>query len=529
MAQILTLNQARALPPGQLKSWAYGALDTTGTREVWDVLRPKLDAETSLTYAFERALQGPAYAMSRRGIKVNVVKRSEALQEVSRDLAKVNRSFAKMPELADWDLLEKVTDACPKSTRKDGKHTWAKGEEDTPARKCCSCGTSRFRVAPFNPGSPDQAKHLLYDLLKLKKQFGKDGNLTTDDEAILRLRNRYPKHETLLAALAEVANLKKQHGFLKGRLSPENRFHSNFNVGQAWTGRWSSSALMGIGSNAQNITERFRHLFEADPGWDICYADLTQAESNIVAHLSGDEAYIEAHKIGDPHTYVARLVWPDIADWTGDIKQDKKLAKSLRPPWDDKEGHDYRFQAKRIQHGSNFGLTPPGISMIAHIPMFAAREAFHAYHSAFPGISAWQDKVRGMVHNQERLVNPLGRSIRLFGRPWDGHTEKQGFSFLPQSTVADIINIAVYRLWRELELHPDELIRLLAQVHDAILFLYRTGDLATVHRALELMTVPIPITDINGITRTATVLTEAAVGKNWGHASDKNPHGIKEI
>jgi hypothetical protein len=46
---------------------------------------------------------------------------------------------------------------------------------------------------------------------------------------------------------------------------------------------------------------------------------------------------------------------------------------------------------------------------------------------------------------------------------------------------------------------------------------------------MELMSVPVPVTDIYGVTRIARIETEAAVGLNWGHKSDDNPNGLVEI
>lgn len=227
------------------------------------------------------------------------------------------------------------------------------------------------------------------------------------------------------------------------------------------------------------------------------------------------------------HTYVTRLVWPDLP-WTGDLKRDKVIAKQ-NPEWDQAPGHDLRFQSKRIQHGSNFGLTPAGISMIAKIPMKAAAAAQRNYFRGFPNIPAWQDKVAGMVREQEPLVNPLGRKIRLFGRPWDGHTIKQGLAFLPQSTVADIINVGVWRIWNELDEPGEDIVELLAQVHDAILFQYPIDRDDLVKRAISLMKVPVPVVDIFGKLRIAEVETEAAIGLNWGKQSKDNPDGLVEV
>lgn len=526
--QTIDMKSATALKPGQLKDWAYNALDCTGTLEIFNTLHGKLDEQTARTYAFERAAQGPAVTMALRGVKVNVAKRNEAVNVAKRELRKAERAIGKLEVVTEvWDGTEKDTGKCPQSTRKDGKHSWPRGVSDEdPAKKCTSCGAPRFKRAAFNANSPQQVKHLLHDLMGAPKLKNKTGEVSTDKETLMRMKKQKPDLAPLIDPILVVKDMKKQIGFLGAKLSDDNRYHSNFNIGTAWTGRQSSSSdNFGRGGNLQNIAEKHRHIFEADPGYEIVYADLKQAESNVVAHLAGDEAYIEAHASGDVHTFVTRLVWPDLP-WTGDLKEDKTIAKQ-NPDWDQAPGHNFRFQAKRIQHGGNYGLSPYGISRIAKIPLRAAREAYHNYHSEFPYISGWQASVKKLVVGELPLINPLGRKVRLFGRPDDEHTYKQGLSFLPQSLVADIINIAMWRVWKELDPHAVEL---LAQVHDALLFQLGKGDRALLkHVVLDLMAVPVDITDYRGKTRTLTIETEAAVGRNWGHKNKENPHGLVEI
>ena len=533
MSKIITLEQAKNLK-GVLGHWAYNAIDAMGTRDIADTLLAKMDAPTTRTYQFEMGAQSPAMAMSLRGIRINEQERDLALVDLKKEYAGQVKAINADPALdAIWDGLEKVTGRCPKSTRKDDKHTWAKGEEDTPNRHCVSCGTSRFKRSPFNPASPDQCYHLFYDLFKVKKQFNKKGEPSTDEEALMRIARNNKRYAAVATLIAESRGIHKQIGFMKTKLTPSGRFASIFNVGAAWTGRWSSSKdPFGYGGNSQNIAERHRRIFEADTGKVIFYADLKQAESNIVAHLAGDEAYIEAHKSGDVHTYVTRLVWPE-HPWTGDIWADAKIAKGINPEWDKAPGHDIRFQSKRVQHGSNYGLTPFGMAMIAHIPVDAARESQARYFRAFPRIRDWQRRIKESVEANEALVSPLGIRTRLFGRPWDEHTYKQGLSVLPQGTVAHIINLAAWNVWNAMD--PQEL-ELLAQIHDALLGQFpEEGADQTARRLAHFMTIPIPVVDVNGKTRYTTIEAEVAIGRNWGHYNDDpkrgrlNLEGVKEV
>lgn len=527
MGKIVTLAEAKALPDGsQLKRWAYGALDVTGTLDVFRVLHPRLTPGQARTYAFERALQAPALSAMIRGTLVNEYERDEMVKQLKKEVSREERLLSKLPAVADvWDVYEKNTGNCRHAPErkggKPGKHKWPKGIPDAD-RKCERCGAPRMVLSTFNPGSYQQKMHLFYDLHQIPPMTNKTGEVSTDDDVLERIGKKYPVLRPLVDAIHELQDKNKQLGTLGARLSPAGRYHTTLNVGAAWTGRFSSSKNpFGWGGNMQNLTERLRHPFIADQGKLIAYADYMQGESNLVAHLSGDERYIEAHLLGDVHTYVCRLMFPNLP-WTGDLKKDKTIAKQL-PPWDPIAGHDYRFQTKRIVHGSNYGLTPIGIHMIhPDIPLPEAKAGFSNYMTEFPGIPAWQKHLRAKVQNGEEICNPLGRCVQLFGRPWDKKTWRQALSFQPQSGLADIMDIALWLVWYYLEPLGVEL---LAQVHDAILHLTPQDRLDLEREVLKLMKIDVPVTDINGVTRTMTIGVESAIGKNWGHFNDKPDHG----
>lgn len=524
---IYTLQQAKDLPKGQLKDWLYNGLDNTGTREIADVLLPRLNAAQARFYAFERALQAPAMAMMQRGINIDGLQRQRMMTELKRELAKDVTAIAKNPSVAGlWDYTTKNTGSCPVPQRKDGKHKWEKWEKGASevGRHCVACAADRLIPDPFNANSSSHVDHLIYDLLNIPIHTNKKGQRSADGDILERLANKFERHRPIIDAILAVRDKKKQLGSLGARLSKDGRYPSSFNIGAAWTGRQSSSKNpYGEGGNAQNIAPRHRRIFTADPGKLLVYADLKQAESNVVAHIAEDEIYIEAHRSGDVHTYVARLVWPELP-WTGDLKRDKAIAKQL-PDWDPVEGHDYRFQAKRIQHGSNFGLTPPGISMIARIPMKQAFRAQDNYFNEFPKIKAWQNSVAARIKDHLPLTNVLGREINLLGRPWEPHTIKQGLAFIPQSSVADILDLGMWRVWRHQDPTGGERddLELLAQIHDAILGQFSADRTEILHETVRLLQIPIPVKG-----RIMQIEAEIAIGYNWGKRSDENPRGMYE-
>lgn len=532
MAKKFSIDQAQGAV-GFQKEAIYNALDTIATLMIDNELERRMTPADMRTHNFYMHIQGIALEMTIRGMLIDEQARERLRTELQKEQRKVERALVNHPTIKPiWDKTEKNTGACAAPSRKDGKHKWAKGVPDGPERTCDDCGANRMKIRPFKPTSDDDLKHLLYDLWKLKPITNKDGKITTDKEARERLRDRLKKSQELyrepLELMDRVADIQKQLGFLKFR-TDDGRFHAGFNVGVTGTHRWSSNQdQIGRGSNAQNITEKHRHIFIADPGYMLVYADLKQAESNIIAHKAGDEEYIEAHRIGDTHTYVCRLVWPEGINgqkWTGDIKADKKIATSAAPKWDDRPGHDFRFQSKAVQHGSNLGLTSYGLAIQKRIPVEAAAEAQRRYFKAFPGIRSYQNFIRSSVEEQEPIITPLGVRFKQFGRPWDESSFKEALAVIPQSTVGHVISIGLWRIWHQL---PEA--QLLAQVHDAIVFQVPIGREDLIYDALELMEVPVKIVGVDGKERVTTIGTEAAVGLNWGHYDpEHNPDGVREI
>lgn len=517
MARIITLRDIAADDlSGAQKFFVYNGLDACITREVWDVLRPRCTTEQERIYKFQMAMQAPAMQMMLRGVRVDNAGRLRAIAQLEADyvdvVRKVNLEVAPV-----WDATELETGQCPKGKR----HTWPRSVPDA-ERTCAACGAPRVKPAAFNPNSATQASHLFYNRLGVPPQTNKLGAISTDDEVLERIGRKWPRHKSVVDLLLLARGIRKQIGVLQSNVSADGRMRSTFVVGGAWTGRWSSTkSPYGEGTNLQNIAEKLRFIFVADIGKEMFYADLEQAESCVVAHLAGDENYIAAHNTGDVHTYVSRLLWPDLP-WTGNLLDDRKVADETHPVWD--PDHSYRYNAKRIQHGSNYLLSAVGVARIAHIPQAASREAQERYFDAFPGIKQYHYTTVAELKQAAVLTSPAGRRCQFFGRVWDDHTMKQAVAFRPQSLVGDILNSIMWRVWHELD---PQRVELLAQVHDAILGQYASADTTAPQAVLDAMRVPVPIYGIDGKTRSMVIPVDLKHGQNWGKRSAANPGGLK--
>jgi DNA polymerase I-like protein with 3'-5' exonuclease and polymerase domains len=516
-------------PSGWHKRWLYNALDAALTLEVADALHPLVEADPlkARHYGFEMAQQAPAFAMSMRGIRVDPDARDEAEQAQNAIEAEAEKRLAELVAPI-WDQTEQRTGKCAD----DKPHRWnnsvlevRKNPEAAACPDdlafCVKCHASRQVSKAINPRSPDQIKHLFYDLLMLPPERNhKDHKISVDDECLDRLSRKHAEARPYVDAVLAARGARKQAALLRTPLDPDGRWRTSFNVGAAVPGRWSSSdSPWGTGGNIQNVADRSRGIFVPDPGLVMFYADYEKAESNIVAHDAEDENYIKAHEAGDVHTFVSRLVWPDARPWTGDLKEDRKLADQPAP-WD--ANHELRWYGKHVAHGTAIGMTEHGIARDARIKVKAAKEALGKFKRAFPRVFARQDEIWRDVCETRTVTSPLGRRRTFRGRIFGSDalaTRREALAQIQQSTIADWVGIAITRVWLELDggaalPRPSDPNRvwLLAQVHDAILGLVRPGDDEALARLQELMAFHL---DIRG--RRLVIPTEIKIGKSWRH------------
>jgi DNA polymerase I-like protein with 3'-5' exonuclease and polymerase domains len=504
-------------------------------------------------------------AMMLRGVRVDLRRRDEGVKELEAKFAELTAKLNTMTA-PWWAEIEKETGPCPTPKRKDGKHSWPRLTSE-PLRQdslgnipapmlCTMCGSPRMRRKPFNPLSNQQAKRLLYEAMGLEEQYDKKGKVSVDKDCLSRLANRYPEREELVLMLREAKMTAKLASTLRSAVSPDGRMRSSFNVAAADTDRWSSSKNpKREGMNLQNVPESLRDMFVADSGQWLVYADLEQAESRIVAYMSGDEGFIAAHGPGkDVHTEVCKQHFPDLP-WTGDSVKDKAIAEQPDP---NDPGHTLRFNSKRVRHGRNYRLTPYGVARLLKQPRKIVEPICEAGDRAYPGILAWQQVCEDAVRGGRPLVSPLGRRRYFYGRSWDKHTFRQAIAHGPQNLCVTVLDIGLWHVWWELD-RPEMtaveltnapegaltvipgLVRhsLLAQVHDAILG-EQAGEPgepafeATLSRIKKLMELAVDITDIGGVTRRMTIPVEIMIGRNWGkHSTDPakgrlNPEGMRK-
>jgi len=316
----------------------------------------------------------------------------------------------------------------------------------------------------FNLGSPKQVQQVLFDELGLPKTKKTKTGYTTDSDALTSL-SVTNEHPVLLHLLRwrEVAKLKSIVDSLIPMADDSGRIHTTFNQMVAATGRLSSTD-----PNLQNIPIRtaegrqIREAFVVGPGFDcLMTADYSQIELRIMAHLSEDEALIEAFSAGaDFHTITAARVF--------DV-----------PP--EQVDGDLRSRIKAMNYGLAYGLSDFGLSQQLRIPPSEARGLMEEYFQRFGGIRDYLDNVVKQATKDGYTETLLGRRRYLPDLTSDNRQRREMAKRMAlnapiQGSAADIIKVAMLRVDRAIR-EAGLTSRMLLQVHDELIFEVAPGEL----------------------------------------------------
>lgn len=550
-----------------LTHYAYNALDSAVTLRVHEKLAPLIAASphAQTSYNFVRAMQGPAMAMMRRGIAVNQKVRSD---ETERYLRIRDRAQSLLDRLADaiWGPEEYVIKSKCKeaytTTLRNGKPSAIKyrtvvSEEQAIRPRGLNAGSSTQVLAFFNIAL---GMNVQYEIRKTPA--GTIRTPTANDKALRkwaegrtkgpgvspRDRNVYPVKlaAPFVSLILTIRDADKMLGVLRTPLDPDGRMRCSYNVVGTENGRWSSSKnAFGRGTNLQNITPTMRRMFCADDAHWLVSTDLEQAESRLVAGLvwqtTGDDTYWRACVSADLHTTVCTMAWPEL-DWTDDLKANRRLAEQTCPAI---PTYTYRDVAKRLGHGSNYRGSPFGIAQAVGIPADVVDEFQHRYFSAFRAIPLWHEWVKVQLRSAQYLDTPLGRRRWFFGRPNEDSTLREAIAYSPQSTVGELLNLIMLRVWTRSLLPPHDPsflpIQLLLQNHDAFAFQTPTSaNLPSIITAVNHEFNSAPIAFARGDERREMVIPgEFVTGFNWAYKDadpdqanwkfmDGNPDGISK-
>jgi DNA polymerase-1 len=353
------------------------------------------------------------------------------------------------PVLADMELAGLRIDV-PVLERMSGEMAV---QLDSLTRRICEIAGCEFNI-----NSPRQLGEILFDKLNLPRprKLRKSGQYSTAVEILEELA---AQHELPRLALEyrQLSKFKSTYiDVIPKLIDPKTgRLHTSFHQAAASTGRLSSS-----NPNLQNIPVRadlgrkIRGAFVPEEGWWFVAGDYSQVELRILAHLSSDERLAEAFSAGeDIHRRTAAAV----------------LGLPL-----DAVSPEQRGRAKAVNFGIVYGQTPYGLAQQLGISPEEAADFIAKYFEQYQGVQRY-------IENCLSQARETGVTHTLFGRIRQhpeinsrngmrrSMAERTAINSPIQGTAADIIKLAMIRIWEELRRRKVRT-RMVLQVHDELIF-----------------------------------------------------------
>ncbi|WP_349927562.1 DNA polymerase I [Acinetobacter sp. A1-4-2] len=306
---------------------------------------------------------------------------------------------------------------------------------------------------PFNVSSPKQVGEILFDKLGLKGGKKTSTGQYSTSESILE-KIDHPITDLILQYRG-LSKLKSTYtdGLQKQANNDSRRVHTSYHQALTATGRLSSTD-----PNLQNIPVReeigrqIRKAFIAPEGRVLLAADYSQIELRLMAHLSQDEALVDAFKHGqDVHRRTA-------AEVLGIALEDVT--------------NDQRRQAKAVNFGLLYGMSEFGLIRQLGFTREESQNYIKQYFHRYPGIYEYMQRTRQVALEQGFVETILGR--RLYTPDIDARNmmvrkgaERAAINAPLQGSAADIIKIAMIEVDKML---PKDQAKMLLQVHDELVF-----------------------------------------------------------
>lgn len=330
------------------------------------------------------------------------------------------------------------------------------------SERMVECKTDIFRAAgkEFNIDSPPQIAELLYTPkseggrgLKPRKQT-KGGANSVDKESL----QHYEGRDAVVDAMLAYGEVKRLHGtychaYLYGSMKAgkqqppviwDGKIHADFNQIGAATGRFSCRE-----PNLQNVprpdTENgkaLRGIFHAGEGHKLIVADYSQIEPRVIASMSQDPIMMSAYKEG--HDFYAAIAEP------------------FGLP---------RQAGKTLYLSLSYGVGPDTASAKIGIKLNEAKRLLSEFEKQFAAVFRFKAQVvaeakRGRPPYVTTMMGRRRYLPALFSSEmgFRSQAERQAFNTVVQGSAADLIKLAMVRLYRML---PPEA-RILLQVHDEL-------------------------------------------------------------
>ena len=347
-------------------------------------------------------------------------------------------------------------------------------------------------TSDFNPNSPKQLGTLLFDTMGLRHGKKTKNGWSTDAETLEKLRDIPLVEDILQYRACQKLNSTYVEGLLKV-IGEDGRIHTRFNQTEARTGRLSSD-----NPNLQNIPIRtemgskLRAYFVAKPGCVLVDADYSQIELRILAHVTGDAHMQEAFLSGaDIHRSTAAKIY------------------NIRP---EDVTPRLRSSAKAINFGIMYGKGAYSLSKDIGVSVKEAEAFLQTYLATFPNIDGYMEKTIADARQCGYVSTLFGRRRALPELNSNNHNirasgERMARNTPIQGTAADVIKLAMVRVWRRLRNEKMES-RLILTVHDELIV---EAPEAEAEKAAQILR-----EEMEGCVHYAVPLsTDVHTGKNW--------------
>ncbi len=439
------------------KATEYSAEDADVTLRLWEVLKPRLAAEsmTRVYETLERPLIDVLARMERRGISID-----------RQILSRLSGEFAQGMARLEADIQEIV------------------GE-------------------PFNPGSPKQLGDILFG--KMGLPGGKKtatGAWSTTASVLDELAEQGHELPARILEWRSLQKLKSTYtdalpGYVNKRTQ---RVHTSFSLAATTTGRLSSSE-----PNLQNIPIRteagrkIRTAFVATPGHTLISADYSQIELRVLAHIADIPQLKKAFADGlDIHAMTAsEMFGVPVKDMPSEVRR----------------------RAKAINFGIIYGISAFGLANQLGIRREEASAYIKKYFERFPGIREYMDATKKICREQGYVTTIFGRKchyprITASNPSERAFNERAAINAPIQGSAADIIRRAMARM--DDALATAKLgAQMLLQVHDELVFEVPEAEVdATISLVRRVMVdAPHPATTLS-----VPLQVDAKAAKNWDEA-----------
>lgn len=347
----------------------------------------------------------------------------------------------------------------------------------------------------FNIQSPKQLGEILFEKLGLPAQKKTKSGYSTSAEVLESIAGYHP----IVGAVLEYRQLTKLKstyvdGLLKVIDPADGRIHSHFQQTVTATGRLSS-----VDPNLQNIPVRtelgreLRRMFVAeDANHVLIDADYSQIELRVLAHVAQDQAMLDAFRHGqDIHAATASKVYGvPLSEVTSQM----------------------RSSCKAVNFGIVYGISDFALAGDLGVSRKQAHDFIQSYLQTYPGVARYMEDSKAFAKEHGYVETLFGRrrylpelssksfALRSFGERVAMNTPIQG-------TAADIIKVAMLRVWRRLQKEGYRA-RLILQVHDELILEAPAEEQQAVTRLLT--------EEMEGaLQMDAPLVAEAHAGHDW--------------